>query len=48
MSTDTVKNNCAKEALAYIQDDTVIGLGGGNTISYLIRHIKESGRHETK
>ncbi|MGG4502182.1 ribose 5-phosphate isomerase A [Paenibacillus polymyxa] len=44
LSTDTIKNKCAKEALTYIRDDTVIGLGGGSTISYLIRQIKESGR----
>ena len=28
-----LKKNCAKEALKYIKDNTVIGLGGGQTIS---------------
>ena len=36
-----LKKNCAKEALKYIKDNTVIGLGGGQTISYLVDFIKE-------
>lgn len=37
-----LKKNCAKEALKYIKDNTVIGLGGGQTISYLVEYIKEA------
>ncbi|WLR60983.1 ribose 5-phosphate isomerase A [Guptibacillus hwajinpoensis] len=36
-----VKQKCAKAALAYITDETIIGLGGGSTIGYLIDFIKE-------
>lgn len=36
-----LKKNCAKEALKYIKGNTVIGLGGGKTISYLVDFIKE-------
>ncbi|PFG14403.1 ribose 5-phosphate isomerase A [Bacillus sp. es.036] len=36
-----VKQTCAKAALAYITDETIIGLGGGSTIGYLIDFIKE-------
>ena len=36
-----LKQKCAKAALAYITDDTIIGLGGGSTIGYLIDFIKE-------
>jgi ribose 5-phosphate isomerase A len=42
MSGEDIKKTCAREALAYIQNDTVIGLGGGSTISYLIELIKEA------
>ncbi|WP_141430765.1 ribose 5-phosphate isomerase A [Bacillus sp. 03113] len=35
------KKNCAKEALAYINNYSIVGLGGGSTISYLIDFIKE-------
>ena len=38
-----MKKKCAKEALRYIKDNTIIGLGGGSTISYLISFIKEAG-----
>lgn len=38
-----MKRKCAKEALKYIKNNSVIGLGGGTTISYLIDYIKESG-----
>lgn len=38
-----MKKRCAKEALKYIKDNTIIGLGGGSTISYLVSFIKESG-----
>ena len=39
-----MKKRCAQEALAYIQDGMVIGLGGGSTIAHLARFIKESGK----
>lgn len=38
-----MKKKCAKEALKYIKDNTIIGLGGGSTISYLASFIKEVG-----
>ncbi|WP_347549110.1 ribose 5-phosphate isomerase A [Pseudalkalibacillus hwajinpoensis] len=38
-----IKQKCAKAALAYIKDETIIGLGGGSTIGYLIDYIKEQG-----
>ncbi|WP_226655943.1 ribose 5-phosphate isomerase A [Pseudalkalibacillus hwajinpoensis] len=38
-----LKQKCAKSALAYITDETIIGLGGGSTIGYLIEFIKEQG-----
>ncbi len=38
-----LKRKCAKEALKYIKDNSVIGLGGGTTISYLVSYIKEAG-----
>ena len=38
-----MKKKCAKEALRYIKDNTIIGLGGGSTISYLISFMKEAG-----
>lgn len=41
MSGDDLKKACAKEALKYIKNNTIIGLGGGSTISYLIDYIRE-------
>lgn len=41
MDSNDLKKNCAKEALKYIKDNSIIGLGGGSTISYLIDYIKE-------
>lgn len=41
MNSDDLKRNCAKEALKYIKSNTIIGLGGGSTISYLIDYIKQ-------
>lgn len=38
-----MKKRCAKEALKYIKDESVIGLGGGSTIAYLIEYIKAAG-----
>lgn len=37
-----MKKTCAKEALKFIKDNSVIGLGGGSTISYLVDFIKEA------
>ena len=37
-----MKQRCAKEALKLIKNGTVIGLGGGSTISYLVSFIKEA------
>lgn len=42
MDGEDVKKNCAKEALKYIKNNMIIGLGGGSTISYLIDYIKEN------
>ena len=36
-----MKQKCAKAALEYITDETIIGLGGGSTIGYLIDFIKK-------
>lgn len=36
-----MKRKCALEALRYIKDHSVIGLGGGQTISYLIEYLAE-------
>jgi len=41
MDSMDIKRNCAKAALKYIENGTVIGLGGGSTIAHLIRFIKE-------
>lgn len=36
-----VKEQCALEALKYIKDHSIIGLGGGSTISYLVQFLAE-------
>lgn len=41
MNDNVLKKNCAKEAMKYIKDGMIIGLGGGRSIAYLIEHIKE-------
>lgn len=41
MTSDNLKKNCAEEALKYIKSNTIIGLGGGSTIAYLIDYLKE-------
>lgn len=48
MSSDDLKKECAKEALKYIKNNTIIGLGGGSTISHLIRYIKEDKNLKVK
>lgn len=40
VNSEDIKKSCAKEALKYIKDNIIIGLGGGSTISYLIDYIK--------
>lgn len=42
MNNDDLKKNCAKEAVKQIKNNTIIGLGGGSTIAYLIDFIKEN------
>lgn len=37
-----VKKECAKEALKYIKNGMLVGLGAGSTIEYLIGYIAES------
>ena len=39
-----VKRLCAKAALDLVPDHGIIGLGGGETISYLAEDIKEAGK----
>ena len=34
-----MKQRCAREALKYIKNGMIIGLGGGSTISYLVEYI---------
>lgn len=41
MNSDDLKKICAKEAMKYIRDGMIIGLGGGRSIAYLINYIKE-------
>lgn len=36
-----MKRKCAQEALSYIHDHSIIGLGGGQTIGYLIEYLAE-------
>lgn len=36
-----MKQRCAREALKYIKNGMVVGLGGGSTISYLVQYIEE-------
>ena len=39
-----MKRLCAKAALDLVPDHGIIGLGGGETISYLAEDIKEAGK----
>lgn len=39
-----MKRLCAKAALDLVPDHGTIGLGGGETISYLCKYIKEAGK----
>ncbi|MCO7175156.1 ribose 5-phosphate isomerase A [Sporolactobacillus kofuensis] len=40
-NTEDIKRACAQKALDIIQNHSIIGLGGGSTISHLIQFIKE-------
>lgn len=42
MNADELRNRCAREAMKFIQDDTIIGLGGGRNIACLIKHLSEA------
>lgn len=41
MNDNDLKKICAKEAVKYVKDGMIIGLGGGRSIAYLIDYIKE-------
>lgn len=38
-----MKKKCAKEAVRFIKDGMIIGLGGGSTIAHLANFVKEKG-----
>lgn len=40
-----MKRLCAKAALEFVPDHETIGLGGGETISYLCEYIKDAGKN---
>lgn len=40
-----MKKRCAKAALALIEDGMVVGLGGGETIGYLVEYLSQSGKN---
>lgn len=42
-----MKRLCAKAALEFVPDHETIGLGGGETISYLCEYIKNTGKDIT-
>ncbi|MDT3426705.1 ribose 5-phosphate isomerase A [Paenibacillus forsythiae] len=46
--SDDIKKVSAREALKLIKSGTIIGLGGGSTISYLIQYIKEDADLQVK
>ena len=48
MNDNDLKRICAKEAMKYIKDGMIIGLGGGRSIAYLIEHIKEDKNIKVK
>lgn len=37
-----MKQRCAREALKLIKDGMIVGLGGGSTIGYLVKYVKEA------
>lgn len=48
MDSNELKKICAKEAMKYIKDGMIIGLGGGRSIAYLIDYIKEDSNLKVK
>ena len=36
-----MKRKCALEALKYIQDGMIVGLGGGSTVAYLVEYLAQ-------
>lgn len=48
MDSNELKKICAKEAMKYIKDGMIIGLGGGRSIAYLIDYIKEDKNIKVK
>jgi len=48
MNDNDLKKICAKEAMKYIKNGMIIGLGGGRSIAYLIEYIKEDTNLKVK
>lgn len=48
MERKDLKKICAIEAMKYIKDGMIIGLGGGRSIAYLIDYIKEEKNIKVK
>jgi len=48
MTNEDIKKSCAKAAIKYIKNNSIIGLGGGSTIAYLIDYIKENNNLNVK
>ena len=39
MSQDDKKKEVAKAAIAYIEDDTIVGVGTGSTVNFFIEEL---------
>lgn len=39
---NNLKEKCALEALKYIKDQSIVGLGGGSTIAYLVEFLAKN------
>jgi ribose 5-phosphate isomerase A len=48
MNDNDLKMICAKEAMKYIKNNMVVGLGGGRSIAYLINYIAEDKNIDIK
>lgn len=48
MNDNDLKKICAQEAMKYIENNMIIGLGGGRSIAYLIENIKENKKLNVK
>ena len=46
MTQDDLKNMVGNEAVKYIKNDTVIGLGSGTTVSFLVKLLAEKVKSE--